>query len=205
VGRVLADLRPVAGAEIHAHRPVQLEWLRPLPWGLVAGEFLSRVEVAPVGQATTDAEGRFELELPAGNPWRIHATARSWAPGTSDWLWIGGQATQNGLDLVLERPGALAGRLVGTVGPVALEWIAAGDGEGHLRVTRTATDGGFWFSGLAPGLWQVRPIGAPPLRHQLGMAWPPRAGERPAPWNAVVVAGESHRLTVRSSGPARGR
>lgn len=128
-GRVLdaATDTPIAGAEIAVS-------------GAVSG--------API---LTDAEGQFAVgSLPAGDV-ALTVTAEGYLP-LAQVVTIGGKA---GVDLRLDRPWAVEGRVLDGVGPGAGLEVALYHAAGASAATTTSADGAYAFTDLQGGQWRL--------------------------------------------------
>jgi hypothetical protein len=182
VGRVTRAGVPVAGARVALHTSVRTGWSAEVDGVPLAYE--------PAGDAAeTDAGGRFALPVPpapaAPAPTGVAGALAGLfgrpAPRASRTLCIEVDAGERGvavvedapepgagassLEVELAVPGAIEGRLLlPDDAPAGGRWILAGRGVGEPRAGRTASDGSFRLSGLAPGPWRVveaGPDGAP--------------------------------------------
>jgi hypothetical protein len=156
-------LVPVDGAEVVARPLVQdprIAWFAPLLYS-----------------AVTDADGRYDVDVPANVPYLVQAWARGWQPryydgAASEWdarpVDVAPGATTPGIDLVLPQttsPGergtitgvvyreagrdALGQRLIHPAGGALVRVRTATPGGGPaLRVVRAAEDGTFFVDGL---------------------------------------------------------
>jgi len=175
-GRVLElDGRPVAGTPVRCSvDPFHLLQPEPMP-----EPFLTGAPEGPVSwQATTDADGRFELgELPSRAwvllelpdqrpPWAERYTL---APGVERELVLAPNARVTLSGVVLDQDGKPAAGLQLRARRLGLEgWVA-------LRPTES--DGSFRITGLVPGTWFVGPA---PNSEDLGFACAERRVDLPA-------------------------
>ena len=97
--------------------------------------------LTPVGATTTDADGAYELELPAGT-YDLTAAHPDWRTAVHDGVEVTTGQTSI-VDVTLEpRTGTLAGTVVDDTGAVVPgAEVAATDADGETRVATTAADG----------------------------------------------------------------
>jgi len=139
-----------------------------------AGKPLAGIEVesepeqhdggAGSGEATTDADGRYELVVPAGRH-LVHAggverrspSSANYAEARVGGLVLAEGAELRGVDLVLVAGGALEGRARHADGTPAVDAEIVAEQDGHTRYLGDCDDSGaFHIDGLAPGVLSVR-------------------------------------------------
>ena len=162
-GRVVDSfLQPIAGASLLAVAQVPTE------------PFLGETQR---GEAETDVEGRFELEqLRSDTVYRMVVLAEGHGTGA---FTVGPLPRSTGTadlgDLVLSRPGSIAGRVEkepqpGTTWLVRLLWngdpphATPGQRLAHLASARADPRGRFTFSALGPGPYRLQLVASPQSR-----------------------------------------
>jgi|GEM_PF-1799444 len=148
-GRVTHAGEPLEGARVSLHFAV---------WNdaqIVHEGFVQRIQPRPTGTATTDAEGRFELERPDWGQAVLLAEHEGLA-GAEAGPFPADASLGGGVDIELSAGGAIAGRVHPLPGqaPRGL-LVSATRGDGRVLTTRTDEEGGYRFDGLTPGDWYV--------------------------------------------------
>ena len=145
-GRVLAEGRPVANAQVSLHRAV----IERSHW---RNGFACLYESDTVSEAASDAEGRFELTCENTEPVWLRATNPGWVAGELGPLDPLGEQE---LELELTPGGSIEGRVLLPNGADAAGIVVGiNHGDGHARTLRAGPEGRFRFDHLAPGPWQV--------------------------------------------------
>jgi hypothetical protein len=148
-GRVLAMGEPVAGARVWMqtygrHMKVQVN------------EFDLWVDPNEQFATTTDADGRFRVGLQSDGEYMLFAEASGWAKCELGPLELAANVGQKGIDLVLDKGGAIEGRVLMAPGRNAAGTIVGvNHGEGKPRTQTVGPDGRFRFELLTPGKWKV--------------------------------------------------
>lgn len=148
--------------------------------------------------ATTDADGAFVTTLHERGWHSLRVVAEGFPPsvfGPFEWEKEEGA---RGLELELERGGALEGYVLAAPGREAAgRLVAASSGWGFAVSTAADEHGWYRLEGLQPGPWQVRP-GVPPLgsEEMLFASWTTRDSSFEALWDCEVRAGETTRFDL---------
>jgi hypothetical protein len=191
-GRVTARGAPVAGARVHAH------WIDPRqPFHRFAHRVHTRLQAAVRNDVTTGDDGRFRLPVQRDGRYVLHAEADGLARGESIEFDVANGIAGAGIDVALQQPAAIEGRvLVPTGDDVRGQIVAATRGDGHVDVAVTDADGAFRFAGLSPGAWQVRACRHDDLEWlRMARTWPER-GIDELPIDVELVPGETARFDV---------
>ncbi|MCP3919572.1 MAG: sigma-70 family RNA polymerase sigma factor [bacterium] len=156
-GRVLANGKPVAGAEIHLHD-------MPAPGSKYTGEDLPCLVLPSAADTTqSDGSGNF-VAYRRPQEWteqlrtdavRVRASADGLAP---TWLEARplAELTESELTIELTTGGSIAGRvLTGAGEDSAGAIVGITNGDAHPRSMRVGEDGSFRFEHLTPGDWFV--------------------------------------------------
>jgi len=130
----------------------------------IAGAQVSERDVAapfdlpdPRDQVTTDDQGRFTLPAVAAGTYRVQATHKTHAPGSSEAITVDGATPKTDVRVVLEKGGVLAGKVVdqggapvpwATVRVGAVGGWAAGPNQMATRQVVAGDDGAFEIQGL---------------------------------------------------------
>ncbi len=173
--------KPLAGVGVEAH--FHERGMRPAVWldshvALHLGKDLDFYFPERPGRGesdTTDAEGRFVIQLPEGGPWTVAVRVRSkevwFHEPESQRLWWSGEIelqvgkTENVVDQRIEVSpgGAIEGIVHGEDGaPRPGEIVAVYNGRGVIRCGGTSAEGRFRFERLPAGLYAVIPLGCGP-------------------------------------------
>jgi RNA polymerase sigma factor (sigma-70 family) len=185
-GRVLADGAPVAGARVHAHRPYEGGGS-----GISDDGFHARIDSSPIGDTETDAEGCFRITDTASGALTLHAELDGWARAELGPIELVEGVEQGGLELVLERGGALEGELLVAEGVERNGWIVGvGSGDAHVATQRLGADGRYRFERLRPGDYQVLTCNPQTLQRLEGGSYLWADPDEPVLWSTSVRAGE---------------
>lgn len=185
-GRVVQRGEPVAGAR------VELKKLWPASFVHIANGFRSLVDPHSSSEATTDADGRFHLELREAGEYLLRCVVSSSAMIELGPLPLEPRTGARELELELGAGGAIEGRLVPAQGadPTG-RIIALNRGDGEPRTQHLERDGRFRFEGLLPGKWQVLApeveLDASGSVSSLGESLEPVSMD----WSCEVLAGET--------------
>ncbi len=150
-GRVLAGGKSVAGAKLSLYAS-------PEPNNEVRlNGFTTRVNYSAEASATSDAEGRFMLDLQRDGTYSIFADAESYARCEHGPLPLQALTGLQDLELKLDTGGALEGHVLMPPGR-SPAGVIVGINRGDARpFTRTVgPDGGFRFEHLTPGAWEIQ-------------------------------------------------
>lgn len=150
-GRVLAEGEPVEGAWVEVSQRMGPKF--PI---LVQG-FRTRLFNGGSGQATTDAEGRFEVPISEQSDFSkgVHVVAGKdgWAVAEQE---IDAEPTRD-IELVLTVGGAIEGTVLMPDGVSAQGTVvAASNGNGRVLETRVDENGEYRLEHLAPGPWELK-------------------------------------------------
>lgn len=109
----------------------------------------------PVARTSTDANGHFEFaRVPAGR-YHLVATKDGFGSGEAGAAVLAGQATRVHINMVDNRPGALAGGVFNADGPVADATVVIRNRAGEVARTTSGPDGRFGFRSLPAGAYSV--------------------------------------------------
>lgn len=193
-GVVLAGDQPVEGAVIDIAESTEGEY-RPLYHGVPMRLFDS----GGLEQATTDAEGRFEL------PTNESATRTAVLLVTKEGFALTEHALEghdptaaiDGVEIQMNTGGSLVGRVrVGPNRSPASVVVLVSRGDGRPKFTRPDADGNYRFDNLTPGPWRVEDRDVEPEGRSHSVA---QGDEHPFRWDCEVRLGEttSHDLDLR--------
>ncbi len=167
---------------IRAERAVRIEGVvvdpeeRPVEGATIAIVLTGSRGGTPTGDTsysvTSDAEGRYSIEFPAGGSARMnlvvhdgkYGPARRWANALSEPFTLEPGEVRRDLRLVLTRPGAIRGRVHDGEGqPLARQTVVClpADGRGNTYFApraETGADGSFELALVAPGEHVVEPL-----------------------------------------------
>ncbi|MCE9595876.1 MAG: carboxypeptidase regulatory-like domain-containing protein [Planctomycetes bacterium] len=150
-GRVLADGKPLANAEVRAGRPVDAKLAR------IVNGFPANKTFEGSVEARSGADGTF-IVFPenAGEVWlRVEHAGR--AAALVGPLHFDPDVGLAGVEIELGRGGAIEGRVLLPAGEnVHGAIVGASCGDGHGRTTRADADGRYRFDELTPGAWLVK-------------------------------------------------
>jgi hypothetical protein len=149
-GRVLADVRPVAGARVELHEAAD-----PTTRIDVNG-FASRVNPHAEASEETDVEGRFHLTLRTDGSFFLVASASGYADAWVGPLELRSEVGATDLEIGMGRGGAIEGKVLLLPGldPAGIV-VGANRGVGRPRTQRVGPDGRYRFGRLTPGRWLV--------------------------------------------------
>lgn len=188
-GRVTADGKPVAGARVGLYPVIASSY--------EVNGFACDREHAPRGEATTDADGRYEVGCAIQGELWVWAEAKEWA--AADRGPIATPRSSVDVDLELTRGGVIEGRVILPDGANAEGTIVGiNHGDGRARTQRAGPEGRYRFEGLVPGKWQV-------LRCDKEVrpdsTWIRSTDDETSgiAWSCDVVAGRTTRFDVLSS------
>ncbi|MBL8860405.1 MAG: sigma-70 family RNA polymerase sigma factor [Planctomycetes bacterium] len=149
-GRVLADGKPVAGAEVALHRIVG-----PDERVEIEG-FPTRLHGSPLEKSTTDEAGRFLITAQESGTFALLCEAQGYARVEISPLPVDPRAEREEIAVNLTRGGAIEGRVLVPEGRDAAGIIVGITRfDGRPRTVRVAADGRFRFENLSPGGWRV--------------------------------------------------
>ena len=150
-GRVMAAGAPVAGAKVHAHFAT-----RGGRGAISDDGFHARFDGRVRGVTTTDAEGKFFVQLLRSDNYTLHAEADGHARGELGPLEYVDGRNLTGTVLKLRRGGSIEGRVLTAPGVSAAGTIVGvGNGDTHFTTVKVGEDGAYCFDNLSPGQWQV--------------------------------------------------
>ena len=141
----------------------------PLPQASVS---IYTTSGAQVGSATTDADGRYRVVgLPAGSylvgfaasGYGTQFSAGKSSLASADPVSVSSGQTTDSIDAMMKRQGVIEGTVTGAPGGTALAGVTVEivDSYGDWDETSTDATGGYAFSGLAAGSYQLEFIPAP--------------------------------------------
>ncbi|WP_428264480.1 carboxypeptidase regulatory-like domain-containing protein [Haliangium sp.] len=144
-GRVVdGDGEPLAGVEIR-HRTRLLE------------RVLDSAHTVPAGEAVSEAQGEFRIDVPPGEVTLI-ARASGRPAATTLIRWAPPGAELSGIELVIDRGGRIQGRVVAAApgggaeqGVAGARVVARSDAPGSPIEAVSAGDGGFELEAVPPG------------------------------------------------------
>lgn len=149
-GRVTTADGPLAGARVGLHEAEGGNG------SYTVNGFPCFMERFPRAETLTDEDGEYVLSLRESDDWYVRASAPGFAPAELGPLRIEAGIGARGLDLVLGRGGAIAGRVLVPAGEEPSGHIVGlSRGDGHGFTGRTDAAGEYSFEGLTPGNWQV--------------------------------------------------
>jgi hypothetical protein len=189
-GRVVAGGAPLAGASVELRYfdeggGMTVDGLR-----CVSSPFVD-------SEATSDGEGRFELELVRDEPFLVRASHADWAVGETGRFAASAASAPEPLTVEVELTagGAIEGLVRVSVGarPDG-RFVVAHHGDGAPRCVRTDRDGRYRFDRLAPGSWQVlvRDEELDPNSTSYGGY----RGDAPLEWSCTVEPGRTTRFDL---------
>lgn len=146
-GRVLdPEGQPVARATVGRHRGGALE--NPIVRAFFGSD----------QDATTDAEGRFELRDLAAGGARLSARADGYAAGITNRIELAAGATLEGIDIQLSSGGRVEGRLLLPPGRTHEGWevMATMQPQGAFASVPAQPDGTFILEALDPGRYEIQ-------------------------------------------------
>jgi hypothetical protein len=148
-GRITFAGTPVANASVSLHES------RPTG-SLVVNGFPARSERQASASGMTDATGHFALTLRQAGEYLLRAEAKGFAPAESGPFSLDPTSGTEGLNAVLVRGGAIAGRVIVYADQDARGVIVgASRGDGFAVTHRADANGTFLFERLTPGKWMV--------------------------------------------------
>jgi len=141
---------PIPGAVVSLHEAIGAGET------YVVNGFRCVAETFSFAEARTDEKGEYLLTLRRSGDSFVRAEAPGFAPGDLGPLHFESGAGASGVDLVLGRGGAIAGRVIVPAGEEPSGRIVGlSRGDGHGFTGRTDAAGAYRFEGLTPGKWQV--------------------------------------------------
>ena len=144
--------------------------------------------------ATSDSEGRFELELVEERPFLVRASHPAWAIGETG-PFAAADAEELAVEVVLTAGGTLEGVLRSTSGArVDGRFVVAHHGDGEPRCARTDGEGRYRFEKLAPGAWLVF-VSAEELDPN-SRSYGGYRGDAPMEWSCTVEPGQTTRFDL---------
>lgn len=188
-GRVLGPQGAVAGAEVTAHLRVPDDKLvihngLPVDW-----------DPRPVGSATTDAEGRFELGVPDEAEVRVRAVSGDLTPAIVEV----GPGERRERVLHLGRGGGVEGRVLVPTGESATGLVVAlSQRDGFHLTTHTDTEGRYRFDAVATGPWTAHVVPDDVVAAGTTRSTYSRDpdDEEARPWDLEVRAGETSTFDI---------
>jgi hypothetical protein len=199
-GRVVADGRPVAGAEIELHSLTDAQQF------VRRNGFATRLLPRPSDSATSAADGGFELDFDYAAEYAILCDAPGFATRELALGRLERAAGRAEVEVALDRGGAIEGRVLVPDGENPAGVIVAFDRhDGRARTLRADKAGRYRLERLTPGAWYVV-RGAKELladEDEQQFSFSPKGGFD-FPVSCIVTAGETtvFDLDLRHGAPA---
>jgi len=150
-GLISAAGKPVEGAKVSLHRPVQKHRALKLD-----GMFLCRSHRNEESETATDREGRYRIWPKSPGKFYLRVEKNEFAPAEIfpvD-LFAGSRMTER--DIVMTEGGSIEGRILLPPGDdPAKTVVGANRGDGFFKRVKADSDGKYRFENLTPGPWQV--------------------------------------------------
>ncbi len=195
-GRVTVRGEPIAGARVTLHRSRVRGRREPFPFHTSPG---SRAF------ATTDADGRFQLDHRETGTICVRVEAGGFAPAEWGPQRVDAERGLRGLSVELGVGGALEGRvLVAEGSPAHGTLVGISRGDGFPRSERAGPDGAFRFEGLTPGRYDVRAIAVAPDANTSSESIDEMEATE-SPWVCEVREGETTRYDLDLRAPRSAR
>jgi hypothetical protein len=168
----------------------------PVPHAALA---LTDEEGRQLGRATARPDGAFRIDVPAPGDYLLIGSAPAHRPRA---VTVAAGGPSRDVTLVLDRLGVLTGTVRDADGtaPVPGAALTVTDADGRTAACgRTAADGGFRFTGLAPGTYRMEARAA---GHDVTTVPVRVAGGEPEPHDVRLAPGLRIGGTVRGRGGA---
>lgn len=197
-GRVLAQARPLGGAEVSMH-----EVCEPTDV-IVKNGYRTTVVPWDSGTVLTNARGEFELHLREAGTYEFHAEFEGLALGILGPFEFAAGEGGDGFDIRMGEGGAIEGRVLLPPGqdPSGVI-VGVNDGKGHPRTTRVGPDGSYRFELLAPGMYEITRRDVELAPQESSVSRMSTTEPVPISWNCAVLPGETtwYDLDLRDDSP----